>query len=494
MLGGLMRKFSTAMIFLLFLGLHTHAFALTTFYVDPTFTGGSNDGSAEHPWLILGANATTPPWTAINSALSRDDVTVYFSARTVAQDMPEVQTAELRVQRTDTSTHRLTLNGMAKWNTCDTTGVWLDYQGLSQFKIAKTSGYNALGWVDSDGRKDYITLTGFEVTGVGARTTFGGSHLVIEHLTIHDVTFIGPTVHTHPCMTLAPACASKGDMTDVIFQDNTITNGYGEGLYLNCNYQPGPGACPSYLTGPTQFIVQRNVITNAGHNGGQGDGIDIKVGIRDSIIRDNLIVNSENGGRGISYSGVYGTDPDGMVIERNSIVNSPVDALAVANARGAIIRDNILINMLGRGIVLGGGTIATTEGAKIYNNTLYTANGGNSLYVSNADNTYIRNNILYTNVITLAQGVGVTGTDSGYNILKTVGSKSAAWPTEIHDLYIVDPTMVLTSPATGDVSLFVGSPAIDAGLTIDACGALDFIQTLRPQGGAWDIGAYEFKP
>mgnify|MGYP003393937435 CR=1 FL=1 len=463
--------------------------AMTTFYVDPTYTGGSNDGSAAHPWLVLGSNAAQPGWVAINAGLVNDDVTVFFSARTVGQDVPEVQTTELRVFRTDSSTHRLTLNGMAKWNTCDTLGAWLDYQGLSQFKIAKSSVYNDLGWVDSDGRKDYITLTGFEVTGVGARTTFGGSHLVIEHLNIHDVTFIGPTVHTHPCMTLPPACVSEGDMTDVIFQDNTITNGYGEGLYLNCNYQPGPGACPSYLTGPTHFIVQRNVITNAGHNGGQGDGIDIKVGMRDSIIRDNVIVNS--GGVGISYSGTYGTDPDGMVIERNMILNAAEDAIAIANVHGAMIRNNVLVGMSGRGVVLNAGSIAISQDAKIYNNTLYTANGGSSLYVAGANNTYIRNNILYTNKVTLAQAGGVTGTDSGYNLLKAANSKSANWHVELNDLYVADPAAVLTSPSTGDVSLLAGSPAIDAGFTIDACGALDILQTLRPQGLAWDIGAYE---
>jgi hypothetical protein len=435
-----------------------------------------------------------PGWVAINTTLASDDVMVYFSARTVAQDIPEVQTAELRVYRTDTSSHRLTLNGMAKWNTCDSLGSWLDYQGLSQFKIAKASGDNGLGWGDQDGRKNYITLAGFEVTGSGARVTFGGSHLVVEHLNVHDITGIGPTMHTHPCMTKAPACVGEGDMDDILIQDNTITNGYGEGLYLVCNYQQGTfGACPSYLTGPTHIIVQRNVITNPGHNGGQGDGIDIKVGVRDSIIRDNTIVNPAVYAHGITYSGVYGTDPDGMVIERNVILNAGTDAIAIGAARGAIIRNNVLVGMHGAGVSFGTSAIGRSQAVQIYNNTMYTPAGGSSLIVQSADNTYIRNNILYTNVVTLYQGLNVTGTDSGFNITKAATSKNAAWPVEMNDLFIANPATVLANPTAGDMSLVAGSPAIDAGVTLAACGALDFIHTVRPQGSAWDIGAYEFR-
>jgi hypothetical protein len=435
-----------------------------------------------------------PGWVAINTTLASDDVMVYFSARTVAQDIPEVQTAELRVYRTDTGSHRLTLNGMAKWNTCDSAGAWLDYQGLSQFKIVKASGDNGLGWTDRDGRKSYITLTGFEVTGSGARVTFGGSHLVIEHINSHDITGVGPSMHTHPCMSLPPACVGEGDMDDILIQDNTITNGYGEGLYLVCNYATGvPGSCPSYLTGPTNILVQRNVITNPGHNGGQGDGIDIKVGVRNSVIRDNTIVGPAVGARGITYSGVYGTDPDGMAIERNLIANAGGDAISVVNARGAIVRNNVLFGMHGAGVVLGSGSIANNQAVQISNNTMYTAAGGSSIVVASADNTYIRNNILYTNALTFYQGLNVTGTDSGFNITKAATSKNAAWPIEMNDLSIANAATVLTNPALGDMSLLAGSPAIDAGETLAACGALDFIHTVRPQGSAWDIGAYEFK-
>ena len=486
----------TLLFVLALCGLHAQvASALVTFYVDPTYIGGSNDGSATHPWLVLGNAATKPEWVAINTALATDDVTVYFSARTVPEDLPEVQTAEIRVFRTDTGAHRLTLNGMAKWNTCDTSGAWIDYEGLSKFKVVKASGALGIGWGDVEGRENYITLTGFEVTGVAARIIFGGSHLVVEHINVHDITTTGATMQTHLCTSPAPACIPKPDMDDVVIQDNSITNGYGEGIYISCNYQPSIAiACPNYLTGPTHFLIQRNVITNPAANGGQGDGIDLKVGMRNSTIRNNVIVNPKASAMGISYSGVYGSDPDGMIFENNLIVNAGGNGIGLGNSRGAIVRNNVLTDGHSIGIALIASEITSSQAVKIYNNTVYTIAGGNAINIAGADNTFIRNNILYTNVTTLYQAGAVTGTNSGTNILKASNYKSANWPVEINDLFITDPALVLNNPASGDMSLLATSPAIDAGVTIDACGALDFTDTSRPQGSAWDIGAYEAHP
>jgi hypothetical protein len=49
----------------------------------------------------------------------------------------------------------------------------------------------------------------------------------------------------------------------------------------------------------------------------------------------------------------------------------------------------------------------------------------------------------------------------------------------------------LVDPAKGDVSLRAGSPAIDRGVTIAAIQS-DKVGTSRPQGAAYDIGAYEY--
>ena len=51
---------------------------------------------------------------------------------------------------------------------------------------------------------------------------------------------------------------------------------------------------------------------------------------------------------------------------------------------------------------------------------------------------------------------------------------------------------MFVDPAKGDYRLKPGSPGIDAGVKIEAIGA-DLRGVERPQGKAYDIGAYEMK-
>jgi len=48
------------------------------FYVDPDFAGQGQDGSPARPWSSIRRAET---WQAINAALAKTPVTVYFSAR-----------------------------------------------------------------------------------------------------------------------------------------------------------------------------------------------------------------------------------------------------------------------------------------------------------------------------------------------------------------------------------------------------------------------------
>src|SRR5438309_810862 len=95
----------------LLLAASSPAWCLTTFYVDPDW-GGTQTGAASTPWGSLTGSA----WTAINAALASNDVTVYFTARAKASDANFVSTTGIAINRTDMSTHRLTLDGMSQWN------------------------------------------------------------------------------------------------------------------------------------------------------------------------------------------------------------------------------------------------------------------------------------------------------------------------------------------------------------------------------------------
>ena len=114
-----------------------------------------------------------------------------------------------------------------------------------------------------------------------------------------------------------------------------------------------------------------------------------------------------------------------------------------------------------------GGGAKTTA---VYNNTIANNAGGAIDIISDSPNSILTNNIMFGN----AAGVtnyGATGTVLSHNLTS-------------------DPKFV--NPGAFDFSLQAGSPAIDAGGTIPQV-PVDINGVARPQGSAFDIGAYEFK-
>jgi len=118
------------------------------------------------------------------------------------------------------------------------------------------------------------------------------------------------------------------------------------------------------------------------------------------------------------------------------------------------------------------------------NNTSYNNGYGFRVNALNNENVVVRNNILVSN---------------GTNI--TIASGAQAETTVDHNLFydgnsggdnavIGDPLFV--NPSGADFHLQEGSPAIDAGSSLDAPDN-DHDGSPRPQGAGYDIGAYEFQ-
>src|SRR5205807_16718 len=87
-----------------------------------------------------------------------------------------------------------------------------------------------------------------------------------------------------------------------------------------------------------------------------------------------------------------------------------------------------------------------------------------------ATNTVIRNNIVYGNTTGDIHDFGSTGTVLSNNLT-------------------TDPQFADAS--ANDFSLRVSSPAINAGVTVSIV-TTDIKKVARPQGSAYDIGAYEY--
>ena len=134
--------------------------------------------------------------------------------------------------------------------------------------------------------------------------------------------------------------------------------------------------------------------------------------------------------------------------------------------------DNVAYN----NIVYGNGVRGSSAGLRVgsqgplrnalYNNTVFGNPKG--IEIRSGSDTIVRNNIIYDN--------GSNYIDNGTG---TVASNNLT----------VDPKFVDASGL--DFRLRSSSPAIDAGMSISAV-TDDFAGVLRPQGGSYDIGAYEF--
>ncbi len=79
------------------------------------------------------------------------------------------------------------------------------------------------------------------------------------------------------------------------------------------------------------------------------------------------------------------------------------------------------------------------------------------------------------------------------NNLAPAYASSDVGVTEDHNLQVTDPAAFYVNPATYDLRLKPGSPAIDVG-SAGLTPLIDTVGTARPQGSGVDLGAYEWAP
>jgi len=477
----------------------------TAFYVDPTYVG-TGIGTAAAPWrsFVDGNPNYAAQWNAINSALASNDVIVYFSARNAGSDTPEEIVGTVSVRRTDTSTHRLTLDGMSKYNTNDSAPSWLDYAGASKMRIRgnRSNGnpvYFSLGWYDRDpfyqawnggqgGKFDYVTMRGFEVTGVSGRVTWGGSYSVLEYIWAHDVTDEGAAVQFAAAVTDYPNCVDMGRSHDITVRNIVVERVRGEALYMAGTYLLTQfGGCPSYGNTHSDILIENNTIRYPGQNGGEGDGIDLKAGLMNVTVRGNVVQNSSGGtAHGLVAEGVF-SGRTNYLFEGNRLFNGNGSGISLTGQNGTVVRNNIIYGMGAAGIRSAAmGSFGCIDVAA-YNNTIY--NNGTGIAISSTNTIKVNNNLVVGNG-SGGSSSGSTNIASDYNLW---APSKATWSEGTHSLIRQSTSGVMVNPDGANFQLTSDSPAIDVGVDLSFTGFDSAFDGLpRPQGMAWDIGAYEF--
>jgi parallel beta-helix repeat protein len=167
-------------------------------------------------------------------------------------------------------------------------------------------------------------------------------------------------------------------------------------------------------------------------------------------------------------------EPDNNVFRYNVIHDFPVttektQGIDIGQGSGNKVYGNVVFNL--KGTVGGSQGIYVYRGANIevYNNTVYGNASGGIVVDPGVTGAIVRNNISYQN----------SGGDYRNGGTNTFAS---------NNLIGVNPMFV--NPSAGDFKLLSGSPAVDAGTTISMV-LTDVIGTPRPQGSAYDVGAFE---
>ena len=314
---------------------------------------------------------------------------------------------------------------------------------------------------------NYFTLRGIEFSG--------GSHgiriikatfLTIEQCEIHDSGDV------------ALSANSGGPYQSLKILRNHIhnTNDTGEGMYLGCN----SNACRVF----DSLIEGNHVHHTNGATVVQGDGIELKEGSYNNIIRDNVI-HDTNYPCILTYSTVGNGKQN--VIERNLMYNCGDHG--IQSAADAIIRNNIILGSNSDGIACQQHQAGSPSNLVIVHNTvLHPMN--NALSLSGVTGSVlIANNALYAQsgsairasgslgqVMVLGNvGIGgVSGVTGGF----TQGSLAADFVAANFSGMVPNDVF----PKAGSKLIGAGDPAH---VTAD-----DFNGT--PRGGVADVGAYKF--
>ncbi len=344
-----------------------------------------------------------------------------------------------------------------------TSGQYLNYSDRGIFDIKSKKYINVIGLTLRNSNK-----------GGGIMCRYGSSHINIENNHIYDcgATGIGAgySRESHP---LATNIVARGNLLE------------------RCSLNGRESLSFRSVVG---FEISNNIVRDTPR-----EGIDAKSGCSDGIISNNYVFNAR--AVGIYIDAGY---PDPLYTSSHNIhvygnvCDSCVSPIAIASeercpGEDIWIYNNIITNApYGNGIVVANFVKSgPLKDIYIINNTIYNSNH-RGIYINNFNvrNIYIRNNICSQNQ--LAQIALKPPSGNNEPIDSVYIENNLIYGTNInHGIFPVFGNPGFVNASAGDFHLLATSPAIDKGTAVDAP-SVDFDSVMRPRGGQYDIGAYEY--
>jgi chitodextrinase len=490
--------YATTLMVALWFGLAYTSNCQTIVYIDPTYMGGSNDGSSAHPYTSW-ANITT--FTNNTSYLQKRGTTCNITSP-IAIDEKTGITFGVYGTGTDyasiNSTYRIgaTVKIAASLN-CTVNGFHFTADNF--VPDPSNNGTYAVYVVDKEGSSATI------VPNAG--------NIVIKNCLIE-----------HSTWGIRIMEVGYSNLDGITVDSCTIQNIFWDGMFIQ-SWQGGDGIgglhgvdlnhC--YITNVNAAIkyYEDQGITPTQSNSG-GDGIQISQYVQDWIIHNTTI---DRRGSGLKFCIIHGDEQSthkyGGTVENCTIYTpdriigglrgtgcyfSILDTvnfrynrvIGNVNSMGIQIRWNTNFNCYYNTFTGFTGTdpanyavfdvqsdpAYTQAHQKIHNNTFYN-NGSVYYYLAGSDAFDFKNNIFSSIGTVYVSSAGVT---SDYNLYYPTPASGI----ETHSKYGQDPK--LNAPASGDFRLQTGSPCINAGTNL---GYLKDIAGTIINGNP-DLGAYEY--
>ncbi|MBM4025019.1 MAG: hypothetical protein FJ280_06365 [Planctomycetes bacterium] len=249
----------------------------------------------------------------------------------------------------------------------------------------------------------------------------------------------------------------------------------GEGMYIGCH----SGSCVT-----TNSLIEGNYIHHLrGTSEGGSDGIEIKYGSSNNIVRHNVI-HDTNLARHFPGIFVYGGGPAVNIVEGNRIWNAGEGIQVVSDA---VVRNNVIFNCTVAGITAAPHVaVPHVRNVRIVNNTIVNQRVGVRIRWSKATDMVFGNNAVYCPGSTAVDAAGIDAQRFSAN--HVWGRLEGAALDGSRFVDGGDPLQVFADPAERDyrpkpASVLVGRADPDLAPPLDFRGAVR-----RPP---FDVGAYE---
>lgn len=462
----------------------------TDYYIDYDGGSDSNDGLSKatpfkhHPGMNGWTGSGVTP-TAGDNFYFKGGVTWPNSA------------LSLWVNENGTATNRIYLGVDQTWYSGDQYIVWTNGWG----NLVTNFNYPVL---DAQGTNIVDTRNGFYTDGRNAPLIVSGDYVTIDNIAV--------TGHTVPTVTGGQNCVFVYSTTGAVLTNMyvhdwvwaTATAGSDVGGIYDAGLSTDVSVYNSRIWGPPVENIDTNYITQAGgeHTGAGIEGVDYVYGCDikhtiQGIWNCQEVFNTAvyEGGNAISSSHENAVNMYGNKTFANGLVRDWGGGTAIymvpawSSASGVcLVYNNVVYNTTPISISVSATGIGTgnTPRAEVYNNILVrdgstfdTGGGGPS---GSQMVWYVTNNFSIGTYTTNPDGISDSSSNgtlsAGNNDSMTDAAATTAGLTAANNY----------KPSSAVTELF------NTGVNLSDIFTTDIDGVARPQGGAWDLGAYEFVP